>query len=169
MAALVAAAMFTSCSQEGPAGPTGPTGYDGLTGPTGANGTPNITVGTGTLAAASWAASSSPNVYIQTFSDGAITDFTSDVVMVYVQGTASSSSDFYALPITGFLNGGDAISYSYNNGLITFYYTYTSSPAVDMVVKVAVIPPSVMKQHPGLNVNDYKAVMALVHPTAATK
>jgi len=174
MAALIAATMFSSCGSEGPTGPTGPTGGPGANG---LNGAANVTVNTATIAAGTgvggWTQSvSSPNVYYSQFNASAITDFTSDVVVAYVQGTASSTSDFYALPVTNFYANNDAMSFSYNNNLVTFYYVFTVGttvvPPVPFTVKIAVIPPGVMKQHPGLNPNDYHAVMSIVNQQNAS-
>jgi len=176
MAAFVAATMLSSCSQEGPAGPTGPTGTDGLNGATGPTGAANVLVSTGTLPAASWIqSSSSTNVYYQQVTVTNLTDGVNDAVMAYVQGTAAGA-DYFGLPITNFLANNDALSFSYSSaatGIVTFYYTNTVTttvvPAVDLNIKVVVIPPAVMKQHPGLNLSDYKAVMAALGQTSNCK
>ncbi|HXP49397.1 MAG TPA: hypothetical protein VN922_05560, partial [Bacteroidia bacterium] len=159
-ASIAVATMFSSCS--GPAGAAGPAGATGATGPAG---NPNIAVGLGSIPSASWIQSS--NVYYYQFNDAAITDYNTNTVIVYVQGTTSATADYFGLPVTNFLVNNDAMSYSYNNGIITFYYvntaTTTTPPSVALNVKVVVIPQSVIKQHPGLNTSDYHAVMAIVN------
>ena len=155
-AAIAVATMFSSCS--GPAGAAGPTG------PQGPAGNPNISIGLGTIPTSGWVQSS--NVYYYQFNDAAITNANTNTVVVYVQGTISPF-DYFGLPVTNFLVNNDAMSYSYNNGIITFYYVNTAGttvpPSSALNVKVAVIPQSVIKQHPGLNTNDYHAVMAIVN------
>jgi hypothetical protein len=174
MAAFVVATTLVSCSQEGPAGPTGPTGVDGLAGATGVTGPTGMQtlIDTGSLSASTWTLSStSANVYYQQLALPNFTDGVNDVLVAYVQGTAVGA-DYYALPLTNFLSSGDGLSYSYssgNGGLVTFYYVYTSAPVYDLHIKVAIIPPAVIKQHPGLNLSDYKAVMAALGQSSITK
>jgi len=165
-AAIAVATMFSSCS--------GPAGADGPTGPQGPAGNPNIAVGLGSIPFSGWVNStSSTNVWYYIFADNAITDFNTNTIVVYVQGTGGSASDYFGLPVTNFLVNNDALSYSYNNGTITFYYTNTAGttvpPSQALTVKVVVIPQSVIKQHPGLNTNDYHAVMAVMNEEKSAK
>jgi hypothetical protein len=167
MAALVAAAMFTSCGSEGPTGPTGATGLSGAA---------NVTVVTATIPAggAGWTQAGSTNVYYVQVNDPYILNYNTDVVMAYVQGTVTPF-DYIALPLSNFLINNDELSFSYNNSLVTFYYVFVGGstgsnlPSTALNVKIAVIPPGVMKQHPNLNVNDYHAVMAVLNQQNASK
>jgi len=156
---LFASTLLYSCSQEGPVGPTGPTGSSGPVA--------TIDVSAGIIAANGWRAdSASANTYYAQVADSYITNFSEDEVLAYVQDTTGATSDFNALPIINFPVPNASISYSYNNNSVTFYYQYitgtTVLPSVPLTVKIVVLPHSVIKQHPGIDIHNYYEVMAAI-------
>jgi hypothetical protein len=159
---IITAVVFIGCE-----GPAGAAGAQGIAGPTGANG-PQPLVGVYVLPDTVWAISGPPatNQYNCQIADTNITNYNNDVVLVYAQGTSSPTADFYALPVTNILAANDALSYSYNTGTITLYYTNTAGtvvqPTTPLTIKAVIIVPAIMKQYPNVNYKDYHAVMALL-------
>jgi len=166
LAAVIISSVLYSCTQEGPVGPTGPTG---TTGPVASTLVLSGTLTTWTPDTANGRKIDS-NVYCSVFSDPNIAHFTTDNVTAYVQDTSGGAlANYYVLPTSSNLPIPNAsLSYSYNNGSVTFYYESTTGktfpPTFPLTIKVVVIPDGIMKQHPGLNLADYKAVMVLVKP-----
>jgi hypothetical protein len=168
LAAVIVSSVLYSCTQEGPVGPTGPTG---TTGPVA-----STLYTPGTLYSTSWLLDTvshniaDSNVYYQVFSEPNIMHYATDNVAIYVQDTAATDKvDYFALPTSNNVPIPNAtLSYSYRNDTVMFYYQnvtgITIPPIYNLNVKVIVIPDGIMKQHPGLNLADYKAVMALVKP-----
>jgi hypothetical protein len=140
-------ALLASCSKEGPAGPAGTPGLNGT------NGAANINNGTITVASSQWN-SSSTNYWNYGVGDPAVVDMNVDVVLVYVL----ANGNYFALPCASLLTGGDNMSFGYQNNLVSLIYNNPTAPAASLQFKVVVIPPAVMKSHPGLNVKDYYAV-----------
>ncbi|HTA82746.1 MAG TPA: hypothetical protein VK783_07435 [Bacteroidia bacterium] len=167
--ALFVSVLIYSCTQEGPVGPTGPTGTTGPVASTDVIG-PSIL--------STWALdtvnkkTNDTNIYYAVLADPNILHYTTDQVVAYVEDTAGGGlGDFYVLPSSNNLPLPNAtLSYSYNTDTVRFYYQSTVGktlpPTFPITVKVVVIPDGIMKQHPGLNLADYKTVMALVQNKA---
>ncbi|HXB12113.1 MAG TPA: hypothetical protein VNZ45_09025 [Bacteroidia bacterium] len=153
--------LFSGCS--GPEGPQGPAGTNGLDG---ANGVANINIVVADIT--SWTLNASPTYYYATLTDGAITDPTAETVQVFFSAT-SNNGPWQALPANNVFNSGDQITYSWTTNTVTFFYDYTSLTNVplDVYFNVAVIPPAVMKKHPGFNWKDGNAVLHLPEMEAA--
>jgi hypothetical protein len=140
-------ALFTSCAKDGPVGPAGTNGTNGT------NGAANITTGLITVPSASWN-SSSTNYWNFGVSDNAVVDMTSDVVLAYVL----SNGNYFALPCASLLVQGDNMSFAYQNNLVSLIYNNVNPPANTLDFKIVVIPPAIMKAHPGLDLKNYKQV-----------
>ncbi len=170
---LIAIAFLTAgligCSKDGATGATGPTGPTGPTGTAGTNGTngvANIHDTIYTITPGLW--QSSGNDFVIVFNNPYITNFNTDEVDAYSNG--SSTANWIALPAFNIFATGDEESFGYNNGTFTFIYAGASSaPSKTYYVKVVVIPPSVMNQHPNTNWHDYRQVLAIIDAEKSNK
>ena len=151
--------LFSGCA--GPEGPQGPAGNDGLNG---SNGVANISIGQ--VDVQSW--SSVASYFQATYTDGAINDPTNLTVQVFFS-VNGFNGPWQALPGNNLWNTGDQLTYGWTTNTVTFFYDYSSLANVplDVYFNVAVIPPAVMKQHPGFNWKDGNAVLQLPEMKAA--
>ena len=159
--AALLALVFTGCSgPEGPQGPAGTPGSNGL------NGVANITISVYDIQ--SWLFNASPAYYYNSATDGAITDPTAETVQVFFSAN-SANGPWQAVPANNVFNAGDQITYSWTTNTISFFYDFSSLSNVpaDVYFNVAVIPPAVMKKHPGFNWKDGNAVLQLPEMKAA--
>ncbi len=165
---ILSAITLVSCE-----GPAGAAGAQGISGPTGAPG-PQPVIGNYTISDTAWVLSSSvSNQYYYQLTDTAITDLSKDMINVFAQGTTSPTADYYPLPVTNILAANDNLTYSYNQGTITFYYSNSAGavvqPTTPLQVKINVIAKAIVQQHPNVNYKDYHAVMALLTELKAAK
>lgn len=154
------ALMLSGCT-----GPTGPQGAPGANGANGLNGVANINIQEFSVGSGSWSFNASPAYYYANTGEGAITDPNTEAVSVTF--SLGANGPWQALPANNVLNSGDQITYSWSTDLISFLYDFTSAPGVTIYFNVAVIPPAIMKRHPGMNWKDSKAVFALPEVEAA--
>lgn len=130
----------------------------GATGPAGANGTVNISSNIYTVTPGSWSYVP-PGGYVTSVADPAITNANTDGIEVFISYNSTSWS---GLPISTVVNSGDEMSYTYMNGQMIFEYGYTSAPTDTLYFKIVVISPTVMKQHPNTNWNDYDQIQSII-------
>jgi hypothetical protein len=157
-------AVLSSCTKDGATGPQGVQGINGATGPTGANGsngTSNISSVIFTITPGQWSTIGAGAEYEYGYPDFAITNADSDLVEVFYQN-AIHPNTYRALPCTSVLSLNDQFLYEYADNVVDFFYEYTSAPAVNMVVKVVLIPPAIIKQHPNTNWKDYSQIETIL-------
>ena len=147
---LVAGAVLTSCTKEGPVGPAGTNGT---------NGNANVHTYNETISASNWAADSYGGWYAGFTTTGF--DPTKGAVSMF---WSSDNTNWIALPYVGYIVGAPDINYSFNSTSVTIAYdaqTGVSSiaqPANSNFVKVVVIPPAMVK--PNVNVHSYAELKA---------
>jgi hypothetical protein len=150
--------LFSGCS--GPEGPAGPAGTPGL------NGVTNINIQVADVSG--WVFNASPAYYSATFTDGAISSADNETVQVFFSAI-SNTGPWQALPANNVFNAGDQLTYSWTTNTVTFFYDWNTLAGVpaDVYYNVAVIPPAIMKKHPGTNWKDGNAVLQLPEMQAA--
>ena len=146
--------LFSQC-EKGDTGPQGQNGTAGPNGPTGSNGSANVTSSIDTIPPGAWSFSSA-NHWVAGWNVDSITDAFNDVVLVYIH--AVSGGSWWALPTESFFVASDRIDYSYNTGTVNVLYVNASAPAVSITFKTVVIPPSLARQNPDVDFNDYAQV-----------
>ena len=75
-------------------------------------------------------------------------------MMIYAKITTAGG--WWAIPTQNWAINGDAMYYKYVGSTITIYYSYTSSPSVNVIFKVVVIPPAMKKRN--IDYIDYNVV-----------
>lgn len=133
------------------------------TGPAGKDGSANVTATT--YSAGSWAWSS-PNYYVNlSVPELTSANINSAAVMVYFK----TANNWIAVPYTQYNSPADYymnFNTSVGNVQVTWFYDSSLSSGSDpnayysttVQYKVVVIPPTVAKANPGLNLKDYAAV-----------
>lgn len=154
---IIIFAVLAGCAKKGDTGPAGPAGPTGSTGPAG-SGVANISINIYHIPPTAWSAASGS--YSVTISDASITNADSDAVEASI---GSGTGTWIALPTVNIINSGDNIGFSYLNRLVTLNYIYSSAPSIDMYLKVIVIPPAIMKQHPNVDWKDYSQAEAIIN------
>jgi hypothetical protein len=154
--------LFSGCS--GPAGPEGPAGPAGNDGANGLNGVANINIAQ--VDVTSWTPVAS--YFAATITDGAISDPANMTVQVFFS-QSSITGPWQALPGNNLWNNGDQLTYGWTTNTVTIFYDWNTLTNVPLNVyfNIAVIPPAVMKQHPGFNWKDGNAVLQLPEMKAA--
>jgi hypothetical protein len=145
----IAAFLFVGCT--GPAGPEGPQGNNGVS---------DISVTTFSIntTLSAWNGSS-PNFYLN-LTAAQITSDATDLVMVYF---VSNTGDYEPLPCSPGIVANDALSYTFNTGVLNlYYYDPSGTPSGTWVFNMIVVPPSVQKKHPNTNWNNYTEVKAIM-------
>ncbi len=145
----------SSCEKTGPQGPLGPTGANGVT---------NISSTVFTVPTTFWTYVAGD--YLYTDGDTAISNPTVDGIQMFY---SINSVDWFCLPQTGIWAGSDVMEFAYTKSQFTLYYKYDLAPAANILIKVVVIPPAIMKQHPNTNWYDYNQVSALIQAQKAFK
>jgi hypothetical protein len=163
------ALMLAACT--GPAGPAGPAGQDGANGADGANGT-NGTNGVANITNSitditGWSFNTSPAYYYAALTNGSITDPNNEQVEVYFG--LSNNGPWQAMPGVNLFNSGDQLTFDWTTNAVQINYDYSSLTNVpsDLYVNVLVIPPAVMKRHPGTNWKDASAIKSIPEVEAA--
>lgn len=147
MAVCITAMTLNSCTK----GDTGPAG------PAGANGTSNMQHNTYIVTSGSWS-----NVGTDEYSFNTTLGVpTTDQVSVYwsTNGTA-----FFPMPSVNVFSTGDQLTYAYQSGsglTLFFINTTNTAPSQTLYISVFVITPAAIKQHPGVNWNDYNQVKSI--------
>jgi hypothetical protein len=136
--------VFNSCDKSDTC-PAGQAGQNGT------NGSVNINSKIFTVDPGEWNSTSS-FVWNVTFSDTAIADADKVVVMAYI---SDSSGIWWAIPTGSFLAGNDQFDLFYNTGNVTIRYMYTTAPSVTLYVKIVVIPSTMKKAKPNVNIINY--------------
>ncbi len=139
----IGAILFTSCGKDGAVGPQGPAGIPG-----------NANVQTGVFLNQSFTFVAANSDYELYLNYNAITQYVLDqgAVIVYFQ-TTSNTSGWTMLPATF---AGAPVNTSYGLGQVEI--TDGTMPTGLFNFKVVVIPPAVMKAHPGVNFSNYSEV-----------
>jgi hypothetical protein len=88
----------------------------------------------------------------------AITDATKDLVMVYIQ--LFSGGSWWALPVSNLVYNGDSHAFAFVNGTVTLSFGYTSAPTSTWYYRIVVIPPSIARENPDVDYNNYSEVKA---------
>jgi hypothetical protein len=162
--------LFYSCSK----GPTGQTGSTGPQGPAGNNVT--VKQNTYNIPVTSWGQPNG-NVYTCIEYDPQISNYTEDVVEVYLEAPAIAplTPTFNLLPLTDpYLTGSgntDYLTFSFVDYYISFLYTNSSpeAPLSPVTLIVYVIPPSVQVKHPRTDWNNTAEVARLPEMQEAMK
>ena len=146
------ATLFMGCTKQG------------ATGPAGANGNANVISSVYDVQPSSWSSDGSGGWYC---SLTPVENPTLGAVEIYA---STDGTDWAALPAIGYTVGAPDINYACNTTTLQVSYdaqTGTASIAkpVNLVyIKVILIPPAVMKQHPNTNwkdINEVNSIMAL--------
>lgn len=159
-AAIAATTLFAGCGgATGPQGATGPEGPQGPSGVTGVNA--SFTSNNGDWTATS---ASGYNYLLAGYTVNILTQdaINTGVVAVYFEATTGVWSP---LPYTYPIGSGVEQTLTYNYAVNTLNLQMQNSdnsvpvaPSNPTIYNVVVIPTSVMKRHPGLNIKDYNAV-----------
>lgn len=138
------ALLFTSCQK----GATGPAGAAG------ANGVANISSTITSITPGSWS-NPATGEYIVKVTNAAIANADNDGIEVFI---STSTGLYLGLPATNILTNGDQMEFAYQTGAISLLYLNSTAPTSAINLKVVVIPPAIMKQHPNTNWNDYSQI-----------
>jgi hypothetical protein len=161
--AAALAVFFTGC-----VGPDGAQGPQGPQGPQGVNGN----YSTGVSSPSDWSASGTFLIagytvpIIDQYADA------NGVIMVYFQTSSMGSTQWAPLPdtypISSTVQQTFTFNYDINTVTLQMQNSDNSIPTVPAAFnfKVVVIPTSVIKRHPGLNVKDYNMVSQLLNMKA---
>ena len=161
-AAIAMATMFAGCGgAQGPQGEQGPQGPSGVTGtnavfPSNPADWQDIVTGSGF------------NYALATYSVPILTQdaINTGVVMVYFQASTGVWAPLsYTYPIA--TNVEQTLTFNYQVGQLTLQIqnsdnSVPAAPATTYDYNVVVIPTSVIKQHPGVNLKDYNTVKQLM-------
>jgi hypothetical protein len=158
MVAAISAVCLNSCSK----GDTGPAG------PTGATGNANVAIGNFTVPSTDWVVDGSDAYQIDcTVNITSGPDLTSGACMAYV---SADDVNWTALPYS-YESGGVQYSWNYTfNSTSLIMYIQNTTPFSTTVpgayattyLKLVVIPPAVMKQHPNVDWKNYNTVQAIM-------
>jgi hypothetical protein len=145
----ISATLLSSCQK----GSTGPAGAAG------ANGVANISSTITSITPGSW---SNPGTgeYLVKVNNSALTSADQDGVEVFV---STSTGIYLGLPTTNILANGDQMEFAYQTGAVSLIYLNSSAPASTINMKVVVIPPAIMHQHPNTNWKNYNEVKAILN------
>ncbi|HNR18629.1 MAG TPA: hypothetical protein PKN75_01115 [Bacteroidia bacterium] len=144
---MTATLLFTGCVKDGEDGAPGPAG------PQGDDGNANVTSQTYTVYPGNWFYN---GVYASyTTSNSNITNPNTDLVTAYVKG---STGAWFSIPTANFLYLGDNMGFSYLSNSVTFYYSYSFSPAVVLDFKVIVVPARLINPNIPIDWSNYDDV-----------
>jgi len=93
-------------------------------------------------------------------SDASIANADQDGIEVFISTTAGV---YLGLPSNNMLVSGDQMGFGYQTGSVDLIYLNSSAPSSTIDLKVVVIPPAVMKQHPNTNWNNWSEVNSLMN------
>jgi len=142
---LSATLLFTACKKQEPTPPAGVVGLSS-----------NIY----TVTPAAWGLSGLNGQEAAFITDTWLNDPINDGVEVFVSGYPDGK--WMGMPASNLVQTGDYVEYLYSNQQIEIVYDGTPSPGINLYIKVVVIPPAIMKQHPNTNWKDYDQVEALI-------
>ena len=161
-AAIAMATMFAGCGgAQGPQGDQGPQGPSGVTG-TNAAFISNPSDWTGVTTGSGF------NYLLASYNVNIITQdaINTGVIMVYFEASTGVWAPLsYTYPISGSVE--QTLTFNYQVGQLTLQIqnsdnSMPSAPAAAYNYNIVVIPTSLIKQHPGINLNDYNTVKQLM-------
>lgn len=157
---IIITALLSSCTKEGPTGPEGP---QGIAGTNGTNGVVNVSTTLITISPINWT-NMGGGEFEYGYADSSLTNADVDGIEVFYQEEIYPNA-YEPLPCSNFISNGDKLTYIYGTITIDFFYFFASAPTSPMVIKIVVIPPSIMIKYPNTNWKDYSQVSAIINNT----